>query len=237
LGSEKLMLIVPFAWPSTEIWPYSESWSSSSRAGARADALGGGTAGLLVHEVREVVRDLVLPDLLGEHARGGDVDPAVHSSAVIGSDAPFCSGMEPVVRIKTMLLRTQLPEVTLRPGVSVVARVLSRGEHHGVLVIAGVPLSAQLPPEIGRTGETLRLSVTDVTPERVTMQLDQVINPAAQPPPPVACKTGCAQGSGARRRPRRPSARAGGTEDLWTAVAEALAWAYSVTDAAITSNR
>jgi hypothetical protein len=66
--------------------------------------------------------------------------------------------------------------------VSVVARVLSRGEHHGVLVIAGVPLSAQLPPEIGRTDETLRLSVTDVTPERVTMQLDQVINPAAQPP-------------------------------------------------------
>jgi hypothetical protein len=94
--------------------------------------------------------------------------------------------MEPVVGIQTLLLRTQLPEVTLRPGVSVVARVLSRGEHHGVLVIAGVPLSAQLPAEIGRTGDTLRLRVTDVTPERVTMQLDQVINPAAQPPPPAA---------------------------------------------------
>jgi flagellar biosynthesis protein len=26
-------------------------------------------------------------------------------------------------------------------------------------------------------------------------------------------------------------------EDLWTAVAEALAWAYSVSDAAITPNR
>src|SRR4051794_10326623 len=91
--------------------------------------------------------------------------------------------MEPVVGIQTLLLRTQLPEVTLRPGTSVVARVLSRGEHHGVLVIAGVPLSAQLPADIGKTGETLRLSVSDVTPERVTLQLDQVVNPAAQPPP------------------------------------------------------
>ena len=91
--------------------------------------------------------------------------------------------MEPVIGIQTLLLRTQLPEITLRPGVSVVARVLSRGADHGVLVIAGIPLTAQLPAEIGRTGETLRLSVTDVTPDRVTMQLDQVVNPAAQPPP------------------------------------------------------
>jgi hypothetical protein len=94
--------------------------------------------------------------------------------------------MEPVVGIETLLLRMQLPDVTLRAGTSVVARVLSRGEHHGVLVIAGVPLSAQLPEAIGRTGETLRLTVSDVTPDRVTLQLDQVINPAAQPPPPPA---------------------------------------------------
>src|SRR5215208_915098 len=94
--------------------------------------------------------------------------------------------MEPVVGIQTLLLRTQLPEVTLRPGTSIVARVLSRGESHGVLVIAGVPLAAQLPAEIGKTGETLRLSVTDVTPDRVTMHLDQVVNPAATPPPTPA---------------------------------------------------
>jgi hypothetical protein len=94
--------------------------------------------------------------------------------------------MEPVVGIQTLLLQAQLPEVTLRPGTSVVARVLSRGEHHGVLVIAGVPLSAQLPEAIGKTGETLRLTVSDVTTERVTLQLDQVVNPAAQPPPQPA---------------------------------------------------
>jgi hypothetical protein len=91
--------------------------------------------------------------------------------------------MEPVIGIQTLLLRTQLPEVTLRPGTSIVARVLSRGDNHGVLVIAGIPLSAQLPAEVGKTGETLRLTVSDVTPERVTLQLDQLVNPAAQPPP------------------------------------------------------
>jgi hypothetical protein len=92
--------------------------------------------------------------------------------------------MEPVVAVKTLLLQTQLPDITLRPGTSVVARVLSRGEGHGVLVIAGIPLTAQLPEEIGKTGETLRLSVADVTPERVTLQLEQVVAGPGQPPPP-----------------------------------------------------
>jgi hypothetical protein len=91
--------------------------------------------------------------------------------------------VDPVVAVKTLLLQTQLPDITLRPGTSVVARVLSRGADHGVLVIAGIPLTAQLPTEIGKAGETLRLSVADVTPERVTLQLEQVVPPAAQPPP------------------------------------------------------
>jgi hypothetical protein len=94
--------------------------------------------------------------------------------------------MEPVVAVKTLLLQQQLPDITLRPGTSVVARVLSRGADHGVLVIAGIPLTAQLPTEIGKTGETLRLSVANVTPERVTLQLEQVVPGAAQPPPTPA---------------------------------------------------
>jgi hypothetical protein len=91
--------------------------------------------------------------------------------------------VEPVVAIKTLLLQTQLPDITLRPGTSVVGRVASRGEGHGVLVIAGIPLTAQLPDEVGRAGDTLRLSVSDVTPERVTLHLEQVIPPGAQPAP------------------------------------------------------
>lgn len=90
--------------------------------------------------------------------------------------------MDPVVAVRTLLLRAQLPELPLRPGASVVARVLSRGDGHGVLVIAGVPLTAQLPEKAGAAGDTLRLSVQEVTPERVTLHLDEVIPPAAPPP-------------------------------------------------------
>jgi hypothetical protein len=94
--------------------------------------------------------------------------------------------VEPVVAVKTLLLQAQFPDLPLRAGASIVARVMSRGANHGVLVIAGVPLSAQMPKEIGRTGETLRLKVTEVTPERVTLQLDQVLVPAGQPAPTPA---------------------------------------------------
>jgi hypothetical protein len=89
--------------------------------------------------------------------------------------------VEGVVAVQTLLLRAQLPELPLRPGASVVARVLSRGETHGVLVIAGIPLTAELPERVGATGETLKLSVSEVTPERVTLQLDQVIPATTQP--------------------------------------------------------
>jgi hypothetical protein len=91
--------------------------------------------------------------------------------------------MEPVVAVQTLLLRAQLPELTLRPGASIVARVLSRGEAHGVLVIAGIPLTAQLPEDVGATGETLKLTVREVTPERVTLQLEQTPPVPPQAPP------------------------------------------------------
>jgi hypothetical protein len=90
--------------------------------------------------------------------------------------------VEPVVSVQTQLLRAQLPELVLRPGTSVVARVLSRGEAHGVLVIAGIPLTAQLPAEVGAKGETLRLNVSEVTPERVTLQLEQSVAVATSSP-------------------------------------------------------
>ena len=102
---------------------------------------------------------------------------------MIGSGSGTLTGVMDPVAVKTLLLQTQLPDVQLRPGTSVVARVLSRGEQHGVLVIAGIPLTAELPKEVGNAGETLRLAVSDVTPERVTLQLEQVIPPGIQPPP------------------------------------------------------
>jgi hypothetical protein len=87
------------------------------------------------------------------------------------------------IAVAAALLREQLPEVNLRPGAAVLARVASRGEHHGVIVLAGIPLKAQLPADV-EAGATLRLKVEDVTPERVTLRVDPGVAPA--PPPPMA---------------------------------------------------
>jgi hypothetical protein len=85
------------------------------------------------------------------------------------------------VALDALLLRTQLPELSLREGTSVVARVASRGEARGVIVLAGVPLTAELPPEV-EAGQTLHLRIADVTPEQVTMRLE---SPSVAPPPPA----------------------------------------------------
>ena len=95
--------------------------------------------------------------------------------------------MDPIA-VAAALLRAQLPEVPLRVGASMMARVASRGEGHAVIVIAGMPLKAQIPPEVP-TGATLRLRVQEVTPERVMLQIvpqggEGAAKPPAQPPVP-----------------------------------------------------
>src|SRR3954447_888602 len=92
--------------------------------------------------------------------------------------------VDPGVAVKTLLLQQALPDVSLRPGASVVARVASRAEGYGVLLLAGIPLTAQRPDEAA-AGATLRLKVREVTPERVTLQLDgPPMLPVDAPPPP-----------------------------------------------------
>ena len=77
--------------------------------------------------------------------------------------------MDPIA-ITAALLRGQLPDVPLREGASMMARVASRGASHAVIVIAGVPVKAQIPPEV-QAGATLRLRVQEVTAERVLLQI------------------------------------------------------------------
>jgi flagellar hook-length control protein FliK len=84
------------------------------------------------------------------------------------------------IAVTAALLRAQLPDVPLREGATLMARVASRGESHAVIVLAGIPVTAQVPPEV-QAGATLKLKVLQVTPERVTLQLD----PATTPPPAV----------------------------------------------------
>jgi hypothetical protein len=93
------------------------------------------------------------------------------------------------IALDALALRAQLPELTLRAGASVVARVASREAGHGVIVLAGVPLVAKLPPEV-EAGQTLHLKIAEVTAEQVTLRLDQqamlaaAAQPPATPPPP-----------------------------------------------------
>lgn len=86
------------------------------------------------------------------------------------------------IAVNAALLRAQLPELALREGLAVVARVASKGPDHGVIVLAGMPLTAKLPPEV-QAGQTLHLTVDAVTSERVTLRLDPQATSLAAPPP------------------------------------------------------
>jgi hypothetical protein len=86
------------------------------------------------------------------------------------------------IAVDALSLRSQLPELTLRVGSGVVARVAAREAGHGVLVLAGVPLGAQLPPEV-QAGQTLHLRVAEVTQDQVTLRLDHQAMAANAPPP------------------------------------------------------
>ena len=110
--------------------------------------------------------------------------------------------VDPVVSVATALLRAQLPEVTLREGASVMARVASRGEGHGVLVLAGIPLTAQLPDGV-ESGATLKLRIEEVSPERVVLRMDaQAVNPQiTSPAPPRPDDPRLAVGEPPRRTP------------------------------------
>lgn len=90
------------------------------------------------------------------------------------------------VALDAALLKLRLPDLVLRPGMEVVARVASRGEGtRGAIVLAGTLLSAQLPEHV-REGETLRLTVAETSPERIVLRLDAQLPPAGAVPPPPA---------------------------------------------------
>jgi hypothetical protein len=93
-----------------------------------------------------------------------------------------------LLRVQAALLRAQLPELVLRPGMTLPARVMERHGQMGILLLAGTPLSAQLPEEL-KAGDRLRLRVEDVGEQVV---LRTVETPAAReqaqvtPPPELA---------------------------------------------------
>jgi hypothetical protein len=89
----------------------------------------------------------------------------------------------PVLQLEAALLRRQLPDLLLRPGMTLFARVAEREGRHGIIVLAGSPLVAELPDEV-QVGDKLRLLVEDTRGDRVAMKLIQE-QPAAAPQTPV----------------------------------------------------
>src|SRR3954464_787247 len=81
-----------------------------------------------------------------------------------------------LLRVQAALLRAQLPELVLRPGMTLPARVMERHGQMGILLLAGTPLSAQLPDEL-QAGDRLRLRVEDVGEQVVLRKVD---SPAGQ---------------------------------------------------------
>jgi hypothetical protein len=92
-----------------------------------------------------------------------------------------------LLRVEAALLRAQLPDLTLRPGMTLPARVMERHGQMGLLLLAGTPLSAQLPDEL-KAGDRLRLRVEDIGEQIVmrTVEAPAVQQQQATPPPELA---------------------------------------------------
>lgn len=83
-----------------------------------------------------------------------------------------------VLRVAVALLRAQLPDLVLRPGMTLPARVIEREGRFGVLLLAGTPLSAELPETL-QAGDRLRLRVEEIGADRVLLRTVEA--PAAPP--------------------------------------------------------
>jgi hypothetical protein len=76
------------------------------------------------------------------------------------------------IAVQLIMIQQSMPDVTLRLGQTLLARVAERHGERGILIIAGQPLVAQLPEHV-RAGDVLKLAVKDIGAEQVVMQLHE----------------------------------------------------------------
>jgi hypothetical protein len=87
-----------------------------------------------------------------------------------------------LMRVEAAMLRGLLPNLVLREGMGVMVSVTERAGQKGIIMLAGVPLAAQLPDEV-QAGDVLRLIVTEAGGERIVLRIaDAQDAPAATPP-------------------------------------------------------
>jgi len=90
-----------------------------------------------------------------------------------------------MLRVEGAMLRALLPNLVLREGMRVVASVAERAGQRGIIVLAGVPLAAQLPDDV-QAGDVLRLIVAETSPERVVLRIADAQQAPQAPPAAVA---------------------------------------------------
>src|SRR5438552_1249138 len=117
--------------------------------------------------------------------------------------------MQPLA-VDLVLLRAAAPDIALRPGTLLPARVLERhGAHHGLIDLAGAVLAAELPPAV-EAGTRLRLRVAGTEADRLLLRIEQQPPPPALPPLSVPLPNGTraevrvTEDDPGRRRPGDP---------------------------------
>jgi hypothetical protein len=88
--------------------------------------------------------------------------------------------------VDLVLLRGLFADTALRPGTVLAARVLERDGPRGMLLLNGVRVPAQLPPQLA-AGDALRVRVQEMTAERLTLQ---ILAPGAEAPAAGAATAG-----------------------------------------------
>jgi hypothetical protein len=90
--------------------------------------------------------------------------------------------VQPLLQVEAAFLRRQMPDLLLREGSTLAARVAERQGKHGIITLGGTPLLAELPDGV-KTGDTLKLLVADTRGEKVVMRLlqDQAAEHAQSP--------------------------------------------------------
>ena len=88
------------------------------------------------------------------------------------------------IQLSAAILRSQAPDLVLRLGSTVAARVLERNAGRGLISIGKAVLAAELPAEV-KAGDRLSLLVHEATPDKVVLKLMREDQPAPQLPIPV----------------------------------------------------
>jgi hypothetical protein len=90
------------------------------------------------------------------------------------------------VFIDPAMLKAEIPQLVLRPGMTLAARVAETHGSRGLLMIANAALAAELPEGV-KAGDTLKLRVQEASAERIVMRMEsesqQVQQPTAVPVP------------------------------------------------------